>query len=83
MRGVVRWYHPELQMALIELGNGFAVGAVEEGDCMIGDALEGHFRQDEVENLHNQRTGMPLLMLVEEERVSEEQANDLLGLMGD
>ena len=81
MRGVVRWYHPELRMALVELDGGFAVGAVEEGHCQIGDRLTGSFRHDEVELLANARTGEGVIMHVEAGHISEDQANDLLGLM--
>ena len=81
MRGIVRWYHPELRMAIVELDCGFAVGAVEEGDCAIGDALSGSFRNDEVTQLRNARTSREVIMHVEAERISEDQANDLLGLM--
>lgn len=81
MRGTVRWYHPELQMVIVELDCGFAVGAVEEGECAIGDHLTGMFRNDEVAQLFNARTGHDVIMHVEAERISEDQANDLLGLM--
>lgn len=83
MRGIVRWYHPELQMALVEIDGGFAVGAVEEGQCAIGDVLSGEFRRDEVERLCNDRTGAPVMLHVEANRVSEGEANDLLGLVRD
>ncbi|MET0937401.1 MAG: hypothetical protein ABWX83_15515 [Luteibacter sp.] len=81
MLGTVRWYHPELRMALVELNDWFVVGAVEEGECAIGDTLSGEFRRDEVEQLRNGRTGEPVLVHIEAERVSEEQANDLLSLL--
>jgi len=81
MCGIIRWYHPELRMALVELDHGYAVGAVEEGDCAIGDRLHGTFRHDEVEQLVNDRTGDDVIMHVEAGRISEDQANDLLGLM--
>jgi hypothetical protein len=81
MLGIVRWYHPELRMALVELNEWFVVGAVEEGHCAIGDPLHGEFRRDEVESLRNGRTGDIVLLHIEAERVSEEQANDLLSLM--
>lgn len=83
MRGVVRWYHPELRMALVEIDGGFAVGAVEEGHCTIGDVLSGQFRRDEVEHLCNARTGAVVMLHVEANRISEGEANDLLGLMRD
>jgi hypothetical protein len=81
MQGIVTWYHPEMRMALVELNDWFVVGAVEEGQCAIGDTLHGQFRRDEVEALRNGRTGETVLLHVEAERVSEEQANDLLSLM--
>ena len=81
MLGIVRWYHPELRMALVEVDHWFVVGAVEEGTCAIGDALHGQFRRDVVEALRNGSTGDMVLLHVEAERVTEEQANDLLGLM--
>lgn len=83
MRGVIMWYHPELKMALVEIEDGFAVGAVEEGQCAIGDVLSGQFRRDEVESLLNLRTGMVVMFHVEADHVSEGEANDLLGLLRD
>ncbi|MET0505789.1 MAG: hypothetical protein ABWZ85_10700 [Luteibacter sp.] len=80
MRGIVRWYHPELQMVLVEVDEGFAVGAVEEGHCAIGDELRGQFRRDEVEALCNTRTGATVMLHIEADHVSEGEANDLLGL---
>ncbi|MBB3227306.1 hypothetical protein FHW69_001929 [Luteibacter sp. Sphag1AF] len=67
----------------MELQSCFIVGAVEEGHCGIDDVLTGQFRQEEVESLQNQRTGGIVLLHVESEEMSEDQANDLLGLMRD
>ncbi|MET4676704.1 hypothetical protein [Luteibacter sp. ME-Dv--P-043b] len=77
------WYHPELKMALVEIEDGFAVGAVEEGSCTIGDILSGQFRRDEVEHLCNLSTGGSVMFHVEADHVSEGEANDLLGLLRD
>jgi hypothetical protein len=83
LRGIVTWYHPELQTALIERAGGFTVGTIVGGRLSLGDELIGQFTHEATTKLLNATTGEPVLFLVEANALSEEQANELLGFMRD
>jgi len=83
LRGVVTWYHPELQTALIERVGGFTVGTLVCGRLSLGDELVGQFTHEATTKLLNATTGEPVMFLVEANALSEDQANELLGFMRD
>jgi len=57
MRGVVRFYNPDLQVALIERDNGLTLGSIESGHCAVNDVLLGHFRDERSGRVRNTSTG--------------------------
>ena len=83
VRGVVRWFNLDLQVLIIECENGFAIGSVERGECQLNDVLLGEFCRERFESVVNERTGATVEILVEAIEVSEDQANELLGLLRD
>jgi hypothetical protein len=83
VRGVVTWYHPELQVALVERAGGFTVGTIEQGQCALGDVLAGDFLREDVSHMLNETTHGKVVFLVEANALSEDQASELLGYLRD
>jgi hypothetical protein len=83
VRGVVTWYHPELQVALVERDGGFTVGTIEQGQCALGDILLGDFLREDVSQMINETTDSQVVFLVEANALTEDQASELLGYLRD
>jgi len=81
MRGVVRWYHNELKLALLEREDGFTMGSIEEGSCSLSDVLAGQFRRGHVETLFNESKASEVRFLVEAAAMTEDQVNEILGFI--
>ncbi|MEX1827090.1 hypothetical protein L2Y94_09890 [Luteibacter aegosomatis] len=81
MLGKVIWFHEELRMALIERAGGFTVGSVEAGFLTLGGRVEGDFRHEGPTVLHDVESARSVAFLVEADAVTEEEANELLGIM--
>lgn len=81
MRGVVRFYNPELQVALIERDNGLTLGSIESGQCAVNDVLLGHFRDERSGRVRNTSTGSDVRLRVEAESITPEEGNELVTLL--
>ena len=81
MRGVVRFYNPELQVALIERDNGLTLGSSESGHCAVNDVLLGHFRDERSGRVRNTSTGSDVRLRVEAESITPEEGNELVTLL--
>jgi len=79
--GKVIWFHEELRMALIERCGGFTVGSVEEGRLTLGGCVEGEFRQAGPTVVKDMGSGALATFFVEAEAMTEDEANELLGIV--
>lgn len=83
MNGTIHWFHPYLRLLLIEYSAGFVVGSLDAGSCALGDVVSGVCRINTVAELLNLRTGSCLRVVIEAVDISEDAANELLGMMRD
>ncbi|WP_250628583.1 hypothetical protein [Pinirhizobacter soli] len=81
MRGVVRFYNPDLQVALIERDNGLTLGSIESGHCAVNDVLLGHFRDERSGRVRNTSTDSDVRLRVEAEAITPEEGNELVTLL--
>ncbi|QWT20760.1 hypothetical protein KPL74_01830 [Bacillus sp. NP157] len=81
MDGAVVWYHPALGCALIEHWEGLTLGMVEGGDLGLFDRVRGDLTSSGPTTLWNVSTGHPVAFTVEGVALSEDQANELVGLL--
>ena len=81
MQGTVVRYHGELRLALIERLDGFTVGTVESGDFERGLVVDGNLRTPGLTDLVIPLTGTTVTFTVEADVLTEDEANELLGLM--
>ena len=81
MLGKVIWFHEELRMALIERAAGFTVGSVETGFLTLGGYVEGALDQEGPTVLTDTANQASVAFLVEAHTVTEEEANELLGIV--
>ncbi|HEY4143508.1 hypothetical protein [Pinirhizobacter sp.] len=81
MRGVVRFYNPDLQVALIERDNGLTLGLIESGHCAVNDVLMGRFRDERSGRVRNTSTGSDMHLRVEAEAITPEEGKELLTLL--
>ncbi|WP_250624291.1 hypothetical protein [Pinirhizobacter soli] len=81
MRGVVRFYNPDLQVALIERANGLTLGSIESGHCAVDDVLLGHFRDERSGRVRNTSTDSDVRLRVEAEAITPEEGNELVTLL--
>jgi hypothetical protein len=79
--GKVIWVHEELRMALIERCGGFTVGSVEEGRLTLGGCVEGEFRRTGPTVVKDIESGALVTFFVEAEAMTEDEANELLGIV--
>lgn len=81
MFGKTIWFHQDLRMALIERPAGFTVGAVEAGVLTLGGDVVGPLEHEGRVTLLDVTTQMPVGFLVEAGTVTEDEANELLGVI--
>jgi hypothetical protein len=79
--GKVIWFHEELRMALIERCGGFTVGSVEEGSLTLGGCVEGEFRRTGPTVVKDMGSDALATLFVEAEAMTEDEANELLGIV--
>ncbi|KJV31284.1 hypothetical protein VI08_13570 [Luteibacter yeojuensis] len=79
--GKVIWFHDELKMALIERRGGFTVGSVDEGFLTLGGYVEGALDHQGPTVLMDLATEAEVSFLVEADTVTEDEANELLGIV--
>ncbi|WP_157006538.1 hypothetical protein [Luteibacter yeojuensis] len=68
-------------MALIERSGGFTVGSVYAGFLTLGGMVEGGFRQAGPTTLKDVVTDEEVSFFVEADAMTEDEANDLLGIV--
>lgn len=83
MRCRVIWYHSELRLALIERGDGFTIGSVEEGHLAPGLVVRGDFANPGLTTLQTEPVSHPVAFFIEANALSEEEADELLGFVRD
>jgi len=81
MLGKVFWFYEDLRMALIERCGGFTVGSLDEGFLTLGGCVEGDFRNPGPTVIKDVTTRAPVAFFVEAEAMTEDEANDLLGIV--
>ena len=81
MTGTVIWYHPGLRFGFIECLGGLTLGTVERGCLDLFDQVRGPLAASGPATLANVSTGKAVLFDVEANALSEDQANELLGLV--
>jgi hypothetical protein len=81
MLGKVIWFHEDLRMALIERAAGFTVGSIESGYLTLGGYVEGALDREGTTVLTDLATQASVSFLVEADTVTEEEANELLGIV--
>jgi hypothetical protein len=81
MRGVVKFYNAELQVALIQRANGLTLGLVESGQCAVDDVLLGRFRDEHSGRVRNTSTGADVRLLVEAEAITAEEGHEWVSLL--
>lgn len=79
--GRVIWYHPGLRFAFIESFRGLTLGTVDKGRLNLFDELRGDLGCTGPTELSNVSTGKAVFFDIESALVSEDQANELLGLI--
>lgn len=81
MHGAVIWYHADMRCALIERAGGLTLGTVEGGKLDLFHSVWGDLASTGPKTLSNVSTGRDVAFTVEAVGLSEEQANELLGLL--
>jgi hypothetical protein len=81
--GRVIWYHADLRFAFIECRKGLTLGTIERGQLDLFHEVRGELDSKGSTVLANISTGKKVLFTVEAGALSEEQANELLGLVQD
>ncbi|KAF1007316.1 MAG: hypothetical protein GAK28_01955 [Luteibacter sp.] len=83
MASNVVWWHPELQFAVLEQENGFAIASIYDGTIALEDVLIGGVPREGACQLTNRRTGLPVWLSVEGVGLTEEEVSELLGHLRD
>lgn len=81
MTGRVIWYHPELRFGFIECTGGLTLGTVKRGCLDLFHEVKGPLAVTGPATLANVSTGRDVLFDVEANALSEDQVNELLGLV--
>jgi len=81
--GRVIWYHPALRFAVVEGFRGLTLGTIDKGRLNLFDELQGDLGTTGRTELINVSTGKTVLFDIEATALSEDQANELLGLVQD
>ncbi|UPG88224.1 hypothetical protein L2Y96_12420 [Luteibacter aegosomaticola] len=81
MFGKVIWFHKDLGMGLIERAGGFTVGSVESGILTLGGRVEGDFLGEGMTVIQDLESSAQVTFFVEADAVTEEEANELLGIV--
>jgi hypothetical protein len=81
MDGTVVWYRPALGCALIEHWEGLTLGMVDGGDLGLFHKIRGDLTSVGPKTLWNVSTGLHVTFTVEDVALSEDQANELVGLL--
>jgi hypothetical protein len=81
MMGRVIWYHPELRFGFIECSAGMTLGSVTRGCLDLFHEVKGPLAVTGPATLTNVSTGREVLFDVEANALSEDQVNELLGLV--
>jgi hypothetical protein len=79
--GRVIWYHPELRFAFIESASGLTLGTIDRGQLDLYHEVRGDLGSVGPTALINISTGKEVVFDVEADALSEDQANELLGLV--
>jgi len=80
VHGAVIWYHPDLRCALIERIGGLTLGTLDKGRLDLFHSVWGDLASTGLKTLTNRSTGRDVVFTVEAVALSEDQANELLGL---
>lgn len=79
--GRVIWCHPELRFAFIESTRGLTLGTIDCGQLDLFHEVRGDLGSTGPTALINISTGKKVMFDVEADALSEDQANELLGLV--